>query len=234
MCIRDRDQGALNFLIEVDWGTGRLVREYSALVDTPDTAAAGVQPSVQLPQAPAANLVQRPQPALPAAVPVAPTPAPIAATNASAAPAEPVPVATTPEPVSYTHLDVYKRQLVQDVANFDPSSVDIALFSAGGAASKEYAPKFAAAGVVAVSYTHLDVYKRQLQGPQPKGSKPKTITVNGKNLAKYLGVQRFAFGRAEAENEIGLVTGLASVSYTPLPVSKVAIWNSSKLTFAAI
>ena len=48
-----------------------------------------------------------------------------------------------------------------------------------------------------------------LQGPQPKGSKPKTITVNGKNLAKYLGVQRFDFGRAEAENEIGLVTGLA-------------------------
>ena len=38
------DQGALNFLVEVDWGTGRLVREYSALVDTPDTAAAGVQP----------------------------------------------------------------------------------------------------------------------------------------------------------------------------------------------
>ncbi|HQX91665.1 MAG TPA: endopeptidase La [Thermomonas sp.] len=48
-----------------------------------------------------------------------------------------------------------------------------------------------------------------LQGPQAKGSKPKTITVNGKNLAKYLGVQRFDFGRAEAENEIGLVTGLA-------------------------
>ncbi len=48
-----------------------------------------------------------------------------------------------------------------------------------------------------------------LQGPQAKGSTPKTITVNGKNLAKYLGVQRFDFGRAEAENEIGLVTGLA-------------------------
>ena len=48
-----------------------------------------------------------------------------------------------------------------------------------------------------------------LQGPQPKGSKAKTVTVNGKNVAKYLGVQRFDFGRAEAENEIGLVTGLA-------------------------
>jgi ATP-dependent Lon protease len=48
-----------------------------------------------------------------------------------------------------------------------------------------------------------------LQGPPAKGSKRKTIIVNAKNLDKYLGVQRFDFGRAEAENEIGLVTGLA-------------------------
>ncbi|MDE2407134.1 MAG: hypothetical protein KGL91_04635 [Xanthomonadaceae bacterium] len=94
------DQGALNFLVEVDWGTGRLVREYSALVDTPDTAAAGVQPSVQLPQAPAANLVQRPQPALPAPLAPAAAPAPVAAaTQASTAPAQPVPAASPPEPL---------------------------------------------------------------------------------------------------------------------------------------
>ncbi|MDE2407138.1 MAG: endopeptidase La [Xanthomonadaceae bacterium] len=48
-----------------------------------------------------------------------------------------------------------------------------------------------------------------LQGPVAKGGKRKTLVVNGKNLDKYLGVQRFDFGRAEAENEIGLVTGLA-------------------------
>ena len=52
-----------------------------------------------------------------------------------------------------------------------------------------------------------------LKGPQPaakKGAaKAKTVNVTGKNLDKYLGVQRFDFGRAEAENEIGLVTGLA-------------------------
>lgn len=39
---------------------------------------------------------------------------------------------------------------MQDLANFDPSSVDIALFSAGGATSKEYAPKSAAAGAVVI------------------------------------------------------------------------------------
>jgi ATP-dependent Lon protease len=50
-----------------------------------------------------------------------------------------------------------------------------------------------------------------LKGPVPKkGTKPaKAVNVTAKNLDKYLGVQRYDFGRAEAENEIGLVTGLA-------------------------
>ena len=43
----------------------------------------------------------------------------------------------------------------------------------------------------------------------PKAKPGKTINVSAKNLDKYLGVQRFDFGRAETENEIGLVTGLA-------------------------
>ena len=48
------------------------------------------------------------------------------------------------------------RQLVvQDLATFDPAfaghgGVDIALFSAGGSVSKQYAPKFAAAGAVVI------------------------------------------------------------------------------------
>ncbi|WP_394000499.1 endopeptidase La [Luteimonas sp. WGS1318] len=37
----------------------------------------------------------------------------------------------------------------------------------------------------------------------------KTVKVTGKNLDTYLGVQRFDFGRAEQDNEVGLVTGLA-------------------------
>lgn len=40
--------------------------------------------------------------------------------------------------------------VVQDLATFDPTGVDIALFSAGGSTSKEYAPKFAAAGAVVI------------------------------------------------------------------------------------
>ncbi|PJK01067.1 aspartate-semialdehyde dehydrogenase [Lysobacteraceae bacterium NML91-0213] len=40
--------------------------------------------------------------------------------------------------------------LVQELAGFDPAGIDIALFSAGGDVSREYAPKFAAAGAVVI------------------------------------------------------------------------------------
>jgi len=39
-----------------------------------------------------------------------------------------------------------KEYVVQDLAEFDPAGLDIALFSAGGSASEEYAPRFAEAG----------------------------------------------------------------------------------------
>jgi len=40
--------------------------------------------------------------------------------------------------------------VVEDLATFDPAGVEIALFSAGGSISKQYAPKFAAAGAVVI------------------------------------------------------------------------------------
>ena len=40
--------------------------------------------------------------------------------------------------------------MVRDLASFDPTGIDIALFSAGGSISKQYAPKFAAAGAVVI------------------------------------------------------------------------------------
>ena len=43
----------------------------------------------------------------------------------------------------------------------------------------------------------------------PKAKPGKMLTVTAKNLDKYLGVQRYDFGRVEVDNEIGLVTGLA-------------------------
>jgi len=43
----------------------------------------------------------------------------------------------------------------------------------------------------------------------PVKGKAKAVNVSSKNLEKYLGVRRFDFGRAEQDNEIGMVTGLA-------------------------
>ena len=52
-----------------------------------------------------------------------------------------------------------------------------------------------------------------LKGPIPaakgKAKKPKAIRVDSSNLDKYQGVRRFDYGRAEEQNEVGLVTGLA-------------------------
>lgn len=47
-----------------------------------------------------------------------------------------------------------------------------------------------------------------LSGSKPKG-KTKNISVDSNNISNYLGVHKFAFGRAELQNEVGLVTGLA-------------------------
>ena len=48
-----------------------------------------------------------------------------------------------------------------------------------------------------------------LDGAKVKTDKDGAVSVTGKNLDRYLGVRRFDFGRAEEQNEIGLVTGLA-------------------------
>lgn len=51
----------LTFLIEVDWGQGRLVREYSTLLDSPRTVSAPLQPSIQAPVlAPSGSIVRAP------------------------------------------------------------------------------------------------------------------------------------------------------------------------------
>jgi aspartate-semialdehyde dehydrogenase len=52
-----------------------------------------------------------------------------------------------------TLLYAKKSHLIEDLANFDFSKVDIALFSAGGSVSKEFAPKAAATGCIVIDNT---------------------------------------------------------------------------------
>ncbi|PPJ43790.1 MULTISPECIES: FimV/HubP family polar landmark protein [unclassified Pseudoxanthomonas] len=93
------DVPAVNFLIEVDWGQGRLVREYSALVSTPGTLAAAEQPVIDAPVAAPADTITRPVEPVVAATPE-PAPAEQVPTPAPTRPApSPAPVvAATPAP----------------------------------------------------------------------------------------------------------------------------------------
>ena len=60
------EQPLLTFLIEVDWGQGKLVREYSTLLDTPRTVSAPMQPPIEAPVvAPSNMIVREPEPVAP-------------------------------------------------------------------------------------------------------------------------------------------------------------------------
>ncbi|MEB1528811.1 FimV/HubP family polar landmark protein [Xanthomonas sp. WHRI 7945] len=87
---------SLSFLIEVDWGQGRLIREYSALVDAPNTAAAIDAPAIDAPAAAVpSDRIVRSEP-LPAPTPAASTPTPPPALPAAPA----APVRSAPAPVA--------------------------------------------------------------------------------------------------------------------------------------
>ena len=75
---------SLSFLIEADWGQGRLVREYSALVDAPSSALAVAEPEIVAPAGSLSNTIAREPTAAPApgrrpracSPPLRPVPAP--------------------------------------------------------------------------------------------------------------------------------------------------------------
>ena len=74
--------------------------------------------------------------------------------------------------------------LVRDLATFDPAGVDIALFSAGGSVSKEYAPKFAAAGAVVIDNSSTVRYDDDVPlvvsevNPEATRERPRGIIAN--------------------------------------------------------
>ena len=77
-----------------------------------------------------------------------------------------------------------KTIVVQDLAKFDPTGVDIALFSAGGSVSKEYAPKFAAAGAVVIDNSSAFRYDDDVPlvvsevNPEAAKNRPRGIIAN--------------------------------------------------------
>jgi pilus assembly protein FimV len=110
----------LTFLVEVDWGQGRLVREYSALVDAPRTVSAPLQPEIAAPVVEAPAVIERPAEPPAVATEPQPEPGPTEAAPTEAAPTAPAPqeqstaiaptapppqVATAPAPMARSELD---------------------------------------------------------------------------------------------------------------------------------
>ncbi|GAB2618759.1 FimV/HubP family polar landmark protein [Novilysobacter erysipheiresistens] len=92
------EQPLLTFLIEVDWGQGKLVREYSTLLDTPRTVSAPMQPPIDAPVvAPSNTIVREPEPA--------PAPATGAEPEGEIATAAPSPTGAEPQPTPDTAID---------------------------------------------------------------------------------------------------------------------------------
>ena len=73
---------------------------------------------------------------------------------------------------------------VQDLATFDPAGIDIALFSAGGGISKEFAPKFAASGAVVIDNSSAFRYDADIPlvvsevNPEQVQNRPRGIIAN--------------------------------------------------------
>lgn len=74
--------------------------------------------------------------------------------------------------------------IVRDLATFDPTGIDIALFSAGGSISREYAPKFAAAGAVVIDNSSAFRYDDDVPlvvsevNPEAAKQRPRGIIAN--------------------------------------------------------
>ncbi len=120
---------SLNFLIEADWGQGRLVREYSALVDAPDSAVAVAEPEIVAPEGAMSNAIVREAEAASAVAeplaaesqPTEATPSrtsPVPARNTAAAPRAPAPARPAPAPAVAADgsITVQRGQTLSEIA----------------------------------------------------------------------------------------------------------------------
>ncbi|GAA5075808.1 type IV pilus assembly protein FimV [Lysobacter panacisoli] len=105
----------LTFLVSVDWGQGRLVREYAALVDAPRTVSAPLQPQIDETVVSAPNTIERPVEAAP---PATEPPPEVASEETTAEEGTGTEIAPTPEPQPQTQVAVATppRAPVPDVA----------------------------------------------------------------------------------------------------------------------
>ncbi len=111
------DVPVLNFLVSVDWGQGRLVREYAAVVDAPGAVASTTQPTIDAPLAAPSDVIARPSEPVAVAPPSNPPPESVPAAPA-AAPASPpaAPRAASPLSGESGQYTVQRGQTLSQIA----------------------------------------------------------------------------------------------------------------------
>lgn len=119
------NQPLVTFLVEVDWGQGRLVREYSALLDTPRTVAAPAQPPIEAPEvSPSNTIAQAPVAETTAGIPEPEATEPAGEqpeANTATAPPEPIEAAPVdipaPSSISGSAFDVHQGDTLSEIAS---------------------------------------------------------------------------------------------------------------------
>jgi pilus assembly protein FimV len=113
----------LTFLVSVDWGQGRLVREYAALVDAPRTVSAPMQPAIEETVVSEPNIIERePEAAAPATAEAPPATTPeeevgqAVAREENAAADNEIPAAPQPEPQAQIAVATPPRAPVPQVS----------------------------------------------------------------------------------------------------------------------
>lgn len=105
-----------------------------------------------------------------------------------------------------------RKIVVEDLATFDPAGVDIALFSAGGDVSKQYAPKFAAAGAVVIDNSSAFRYDDDVPlvvsevNPDQVANRPRGIIANPNCSTMQLVVALAPIHRAVGIERINVAT----------------------------
>ncbi len=113
---------SLSFLIEVDWGQGRLVREYSALIDTPNTATVVDAPAIKAPAAvPSDRIARRASSSVPPSAEAA-APAPVQA-NRTVTPAA-ASVASSADALAPVRAGQTLSQIAGQLARVNGHSLD--------------------------------------------------------------------------------------------------------------
>lgn len=118
------DTPAVAFLIEADWGQGRLVREYSALMDAPTSAVALSEPEIVAPAGAMSNAIVREAQAAAAPAP-SPDPAPVPRAAAATPAARSAASASATAPGAGSEMVVRQGQTLSHIAQSLGSSQQV-------------------------------------------------------------------------------------------------------------